>query len=224
MHTALQLAPVLAAEKSKLPYYIAGGLLVLWALVLALALGLRRPSFPGSLGGQRAVSAVTIVLVLATLTTAVLTSGGSTKTAAASPARSQAVTTGGSAGAEQAPAGTATAPPAATSTASAGATPATAGAGGHSSLEIAADPTGLLRFDASSLKAKAGTVTITLTNNAQLEHNITIAQGTKVLGATPTFVGGTRTVTLKLAPGRYVFYCSVPGHRQSGMEGTLTVS
>ena len=48
-------------------------------------------------------------------------------------------------------------------------------------------------------------------------------QGSKVLGATPTFVGGKRTLTLKLTPGDYTFYCSVPGHRQAGMEGKLKV-
>ena len=53
---------------------------------------------------------------------------------------------------------------------------------------------------------------------------MTIAEGSKVLGATPTFTGGTKAVTLKLKPGKYTFYCSVPGHRQAGMEGTLTVN
>ena len=50
--------PVLAAEKSKVPYYIAGGLLVAWALFLSVGLGRRNPNFPGSLGGQRAVMAI----------------------------------------------------------------------------------------------------------------------------------------------------------------------
>src|SRR5664280_2683101 len=106
MHTvALQLAPILGAEKSKVPFFIAGGALVVWALFLSLALGMRKPEFPGGLQGQRIVSAITAVL-----------------------------------------------------------------------------------------------------------------------GATPTFAGGTRVLTLKLKPGKYAFYCSVPGHRQGGMEGTLTVS
>ncbi len=77
MHAAvLQLAPVLAAAKSKVPYYIAGGLLVSWALLLSLGLGLRKPEFPGSATGQRAVIAITALLVVATVSMAVVTSGG----------------------------------------------------------------------------------------------------------------------------------------------------
>ena len=64
-HRALQLAPVLAAEKSKVPFYIAGGLLVAWALLLSMGIGMRRSDFPANAGQQRAVMAVTAVLVLA---------------------------------------------------------------------------------------------------------------------------------------------------------------
>jgi len=67
-------------------------------------------------------------------------------------------------------------------------------------------------------------VTIVMANMSPVEHNVTVAQGSKVLGATPTFTGATRTLSLKLKPGKYTFYCSVPGHRQAGMEGTLNVS
>ena len=70
-HMAMQLAPVLAAEKSKVAFYIAGGVLVAWALIVSLALGLRRPEFPGNQAGERTVIAISVVLVLAAITTAV---------------------------------------------------------------------------------------------------------------------------------------------------------
>ena len=91
-------------------------------------------------------------------------------------------------------------------------------------LTLAADPSGALAYNTKQLSAKAGTVTITMTNMSPLEHNVTVAEGSKVLGATPTFKGGSMTLKLNLKPGKYTFYCSVPGHRQAGMEGTLNVS
>jgi plastocyanin len=63
-----------------------------------------------------------------------------------------------------------------------------------------------------------------MTNMSPVEHNVTVSSGSTVLGATPTFAGGSRSLELKLKPGTYTFYCSVPGHRQAGMEGTLTVT
>lgn len=77
MHAVLaQLAPMLAAAKSKAPFYIAGGILVAWALILSLGVGLRRPDFPSNLRDQRAIAGVSAVLVVITLTMAVATSGG----------------------------------------------------------------------------------------------------------------------------------------------------
>lgn len=89
----------------------------------------------------------------------------------------------------------------------------------------AADPAGKLKFTKSSLTAPAGTVRIKFTNHAAVPHNFTVepASGGAVVGASPTFSGGTRTLTLKLKPGTYTFFCSVPGHRQAGMQGTLIV-
>ena len=119
--------------------------------------------------------------------------------------------------------------PAATSGAtSPSATSPSASSGGASTgaPAIAADPTGQLKFDKTSLTvSKPGKVTIQFTNSSQVAHNLTIQQGTsgKVIGATPTFNGGTKSLTVNLKPGTYTFYCSVPGHRQAGMQGTLTV-
>ena len=121
---------------------------------------------------------------------------------------------------------TSTSSPATSSAASgstASSTPASSGSGGGS-LSLAADSSGLLKFDKSSLTASAGTVTISFTNSAPLAHNLTVASSSgQVVGATPTFQGGSKTLSLKLQPGTYTFYCSVPGHRQGGMQGTLVV-
>jgi plastocyanin len=97
-------------------------------------------------------------------------------------------------------------------------------AGPATSLKLAANPDGELDYNTKQLTAKAGRVTITMTNMSPLEHNVTVARGSTVLGATPTFQDGSKSLTLNLKPGKYTFYCSVPGHRVAGMEGTLTVT
>jgi plastocyanin len=223
--TATLLFSLLAAEKSRVPFYVAGGLLASWAVIVSVALGLRHAKFPGSLGGQRTVLAITAVLVAGTIATAVATSS--------SPARKAAQ----SAAASATPAGGTSSPAPATPTSVTrghGHAKATTGTpappsspvrpGGASSVALAADPNGLLSFNPKQLSAKSGSVTIKFTNAATLEHNVTIVEGTKLLGATPTFVTGSRTLTLTLKLGTYTFYCSVPGHRQAGMEGTLSVT
>jgi uncharacterized cupredoxin-like copper-binding protein len=115
----------------------------------------------------------------------------------------------------------------ATSSSSSTSTSASASTGGGGgSLSDAANPSGQLKFTKSSLSAKAGKVTINFANSSPLGHNLTIQQGTNgaTVGATPTFQGGSKTLTVTLKPGTYTFFCSVPGHRQAGMQGTLTVS
>jgi plastocyanin len=91
-------------------------------------------------------------------------------------------------------------------------------------LQLAADPGGGLSFDKTSLETEEGDISIVLTNESDTPHNVSIeGNGVDVEGE--TFQGGgTRTTTADLEPGDYVFYCSVPGHREGGMEGTLTVS
>jgi plastocyanin len=115
---------------------------------------------------------------------------------------------------------------ASSSSASSSSSAAAPAAGGSSSLSIAADPSGQLKYTKKTLAAKAGKVSIVMTNMAPENHNLTIQKGTNgaVVGATPTFMGGSKTLSVNLKPGTYTFYCSVPGHRAAGMVGTLTVS
>jgi plastocyanin len=101
-------------------------------------------------------------------------------------------------------------------------TPASAGT--VQKLTLEADKTGELKYNKTALTAKAGSATLTLTNNSPIAHNVTVenSSGGRV-AATTTFTGGSHTIPLKLKPGTYKFFCSVPGHRMAGMEGTLTV-
>ena len=72
VHALLVLAAAEAEEKSKVPFFIAGGLLACWAIVL-FALGMRNATFPGGQTGQRGVMAVSLVLMAAAMATAVIT-------------------------------------------------------------------------------------------------------------------------------------------------------
>ena len=130
----------------------------------------------------------------------------------------------GSSSSTSSSASTPSAPASSTSSSTASSTPAAATGGGGHALALAADPEGQLKFNTTSLTAKAGTVTIAFANMAPLAHNVTVASSSgSVVGATPTFQGATKTLSLNLKPGTYKFYCTVPGHRAAGMEGTLTV-
>lgn len=83
--------------------------------------------------------------------------------------------------------------------------------------------TGAMHFDKKALTALAGKVTIVLKNRSILSHNVAIkGNGINIKGRV-VGRGGTSTVTAKLRPGKYEFYCSVPGHAQAGMKGTLTI-
>jgi plastocyanin len=97
------------------------------------------------------------------------------------------------------------------------------GGGGGSTIQVSADPSGALKFERSSLEATAGEVTIDFTNDSSVPHDVKI-EGNGVEGeGTDQVTGDSTSATVELQPGTYTFYCSVDGHRQAGMEGTLTV-
>ena len=93
-------------------------------------------------------------------------------------------------------------------------------------LKLQADPGGQLRFDKSKLTAaKPGTVTLQMTNpmSAGMDHGIAV-EGNGVDKDGPIVAAGkTSTLTVDLKKGTYTYYCPVPGHKQAGMTGTLTV-
>ncbi len=93
----------------------------------------------------------------------------------------------------------------------------------NGTLEIDADPTGQLKFLASSATATPGTVTMRMKNASSTPHDIAITgNGVNKIGPVVTN-GGVSSFSVALKPGKYTFYCSVPGHRAAGMVGTMTV-
>jgi plastocyanin len=99
------------------------------------------------------------------------------------------------------------------------------GAGGSAStLKFEADPNGQLAYTTTSASTKAGSVTIDFNNPQSLPHDVKIESDSgEEVGGTETIAEGEDSATVDLKSGTYTFYCSVPGHREAGMEGTLTV-
>lgn len=102
-----------------------------------------------------------------------------------------------------------------------GASAEASGPGG--TLQLAADPSAIA-YDKTELSSAPGKVTIDFKNPAALEHDVAIeAEGGEELAASEVVTEGETSVSAELAPGTYTFFCTVVGHREAGMEGTLTV-
>jgi uncharacterized cupredoxin-like copper-binding protein len=103
------------------------------------------------------------------------------------------------------------------------ATPAAGTISARATVSAAAD--GSLAFNATTLEAKAGNVTVVMDNpsSSGQPHGIAV-QGMDV-DKTGDIVdpGSNSTLKVKLSAGTYVFFCPVPGHEEAGMKGTLTV-
>jgi plastocyanin len=98
------------------------------------------------------------------------------------------------------------------------------GGGSASTLKFEADPNGQLAYTKTSASTKAGEVTIDFNNPQSLPHDVVIESDSgEEIGGTETVAEGEDSTTVNLKPGTYHYYCSVPGHREAGMEGTLTV-
>jgi uncharacterized cupredoxin-like copper-binding protein len=189
-------------------YFVLGGALVAWALILT-ALGLRRDDFPPSRSAGRGLVALSAVLALSVLIALlVVTEKEHPREHAKAEAAERKAEAGGSAeqpkGGEQ----------------SAGAKPSGQPAAGgvvavresEYSIELPAGstlPSGRTRFE--------------VTNAGKIEHDLAV-QGPGVQKKTPLIAAGSKaTLEVALKPGSYKLICTVPGHEQLGMKTQVTV-
>jgi plastocyanin len=100
-----------------------------------------------------------------------------------------------------------------------------AGGGGAASvIRISADPGGDLAFEQKSVDAKAGENKIEFENPASIPHDVKVEEDGNEIGGTDVVTDSTAEATVQLDAGQpYTFFCSVPGHRQAGMEGEINV-
>lgn len=218
-------AALLLAETSKTPFYIAAGILVAWAILLAV-LGLARSSF----GEQRSLSTgimvVSLVLMVGATGTAAATASWPEHAGKADlkplPDEPAVGTSDEPNGNVPGAAGTTTEGSSSSSSSSSGS--ASSGGGAPTgTVKLAADQS-QLAFDTTSLTAKAGPVTIDFKNPAPIGHDVKVEDSSgKELGGTKVITSSQATAKLQLKAGTYTFFCSVPGHREAGMEGKLTV-
>jgi plastocyanin len=219
-------AVTLLAAQEFTAFHAVGITLAVWAVIVTL-LGVTREDFPGKGAGQKIVMAISVVLVAGAIGTAIGTSKNAPKggeqagkvnkagrEGTGQPAQGGGVAPGTGANAGQQPGGNAGQKPGA----------AAPPGGITTKLLLSADPSGQLRFDKDTLQAKPGTVQITMNNASPVPHNVSIEGpgGVSQQGKTVS-KGGASEVQLALKPGSYTYFCSVPGHRQAGMQGTLTV-
>lgn len=98
------------------------------------------------------------------------------------------------------------------------------GTAGAATLDFEADPSGQLAYTSDEATSKAGKVTVNFTNQSAVPHDVAIEdEAGETIAETEVLAEGTDSTTAELEPGEYKFFCTVPGHRQAGMEGTLTV-
>ncbi len=190
-------------------FYVCGGLLAVSAVLVSFA-GLRIKSFPGKAAPIVALGFV--ALIGATTTLAVLHARDEEEAKAAEFSSANEEITKEESSPVKAESEKAPAPKAKSG--------AEGGPGG--TLQLTASPTDLA-FDTTSLSSKPGKVTIDFKNPSALEHNVAIEQNGKQIAVSETLAEGKTSVSADLAPGTYTYLCTIPGHAEAGMEGTLVI-
>ncbi len=197
-------------------FFWVGGALVALALGIA-AIGIRgKASFPPNRGVLVLGTAAFAAVVIATTALAVVNAQDEQEHREKELAEEEATAE------EEAPPPPA---PAGQPPAGGGKQPPPAPPAAATSLEVTSPSDGALVFDPDGLEAQPGSLTIAYSNPSPVPHSLAVegADGS-VLGETAVFSAGEEEVTVDdLAPGEYVFFCTVPGHREGGMEGDLTV-
>lgn len=97
-----------------------------------------------------------------------------------------------------------------------------AGGAGGTTVTIAAEPSALA-YDTTALEATAGEATFEFNNPSSIPHDFVIEKDGEKVAGTEVISEAEESFTAELEPGEYTFLCTVPGHAQAGMEGTLTV-
>jgi plastocyanin len=98
------------------------------------------------------------------------------------------------------------------------------GTAGAATVDFEADPSGNLAYTADVATSKAGKVTVNFTNQSAVPHDVALEdEAGETVAQTEVLAEGSDSTTANLKPGTYKYFCTVPGHRQAGMEGTLTV-
>lgn len=190
-------------------FYICGGALAVSAVVVSF-IGLRVERFPGRMGPL--VALWFVALIGAATTFAVLNGKDEEKARASELTKAS----------EEAEEEEASPVESGKAEGTSEAKPETTAKGPGGTLKLAADPS-QLAFDTTTLTSKPGKVTIDFDNPATLEHNVAIEQDGKQIAISETIADGKTSVSADLAPGTYTFLCTIPGHAEAGMEGTLTV-
>jgi plastocyanin len=204
-------------------FHVIGALLAIWAVLVA-ALGIMRHDFPGSGATEKAVMAISTILVIGAVSSGIITSANAEHGGSGSEETEH--NKAGEEGTEsttETPAPD-TAPESDQEGSSESGQPAPEGEPVQT-LELEAGPGSELAFDPSELEAKAGQVALVMSNPTPLPHNVAIEGPGGVSEEGPVVqTDGESEVEAEVEPGEYTYYCAVPGHREAGMEGTLTVT